>query len=208
MNISFYKTKSIISIFLIFLSFNFYIFTEVPKIGWKKDHNGNVLIYRSHSYLHFIGPTFIACLGIYLMFKNNSNQNIGMQIIHRLSGLGLASLSGYWLKLLYNRYCDIEKPVIILTKDNITYEGEGFLKYGISHIGGSMYERGSGTYAWKSIKKVIHFCRQVNSDNHVVNDDNYLEIITEHGAFRIFENDIQISLYELIELINDFHKIH
>jgi len=201
----FYLIKSPITFcFLFFFTFSF---ADVPKIGWTKDNKGNVLIYRSHSYAHFVGPALLACTGFYLIFKNTSERTMGMRILRGVMGVGLASSSGYWFKILYDRYCDIEKPIIILTKNNITYEGEGFLKNGVLHIGGSMHERGSGTYAWKSIKKVIHKVRQVTSDNQVVGDDDYLEIITQHGAFRIFENDIQISLYELVELINDFYKI-
>ena len=200
--ISFLKT-----LFIIFLFLQNNLSADVPKIGWKKDHNGNVLIYRSHSYLHFIGTALIGCAGLYLIFENIPNQTTEMQVFRRLLGAGLVFCSSFWIKLLYNRYRDIEKPVIILTKDNITYEGEGFLKYGVGHIGGSMHEHGSGTYAWSSIRKIVYFQRQINSDNFVVNDDNYIEIITYNGAFRIFENDIKISLYELIELMNDFHKI-
>jgi len=125
MHVSF-KNKCLVSLVLILASASFGDLLATPKT-WTKDTNGRVLVYRAEpSKLEAVGLGFTTALGLscggfgFLI----PNKPLGERTIVVLFGACIAGFGAYGLTQWYHDYDSLYKPLIIMDKHGITYEGK------------------------------------------------------------------------------------
>ncbi len=149
---------------------------------YEKDEQGRVLIYRSAPRIIILGSSLICCcLGLFCLLAP-SPQGKEIKKIERCMGLPFLGLGAYILNDWIYTLRSMTKPILILDKEGLWYEGYG-------------------NVAWDDIKKLI-------PAGHVCRDDGvqyYLEVVTKLGKqFEIREKKIAISMEELLVLTAEY----
>lgn len=157
---------------------------------WTKDPNGRVLVYRAEpSKWEAAGWTIMSAFGSGLTFggvcsKLKPKDN-GPAI---LCGSIITAAGMYGLWRWYHNYDSLFKPLIIMDRGGITYEGKDKI-------------------LWKKICGYREMVRTTYNEWGVaVAHENYLEISTDVQKCEIYERDIAITLPMLYKLIDEAYK--
>jgi len=182
------KNKSLVGLAVILAVASFNNASANPKT-WTKDASGRVLVYRADP-----SKLEAACMGLFTAFgfpfigasllehdKPMVNRTIVAFAGACISGLGI-----YGLSLWYHNYSSLFKPLIIMDRSGITYEGKDKI-------------------SWKRICGYENVRHTVYIDG-VRHEDNYLEISTDLDKLQIHERDIAVTLPMLYKLIDESYK--
>lgn len=186
-----FKNKYLVRLVVILAIANFSSVSAAPKT-WTKDASGRVLVYRAEpSKWEAVGLTMMSAFGggITLggacsVFKPKDN----VAAVVCGSIITLAGAYGLWC--WSHNYNSLFKPLIIMDRGGITYEGKDKI-------------------LWKKICGYREMVRTIyNEWGIAVSHINYLEISTDVDKFEIFERDIAITLPMLYKLIDESYKAY
>jgi len=187
-----FKNKCLISLVLILATVNFTGLSAVPKT-WTKDSNGRVLVYRAEP-SKAVGVIFglmtatglgISSVGFWPGIP--SRERLLMILGFGTIGSIVSIPSALAFKYLYYDECNLlYKPLIIIDKHGITYDGQAKI-------------------LWKNV------CGYRPIENIIYNDgythrDNYIEISTDVDRLQIHEGRTTITWQMLYKLIDEAYK--
>ncbi len=185
-----FKNKFLSGVMTLLVSANFSNVSATSKT-WTKDANGRVLVYRAEpSKLEAAGlmvmTTFGACAilgGVSSVFKPKDNR------LAIFCGSIITTCGAYGLRQWYYNYSSLFKPLIIMDRSGIIYEGKDKI-------------------LWKKVCGYREMVRTTYNGNGVVTHENYLEISTDINKSEINERDIAITLPMLYKLIDEAYKLY
>jgi hypothetical protein len=177
-----------IVIFMLLTSISFNNLSATPKT-WTKDESGRVLIYRAEpSKLEAFGWTAMSGLGIAMTsggvcsaFKSNDN----LPMI--FCGGVISAVGIYKLYEWYHNYSSLYKPLIVIDKYGITYEGKNKI-------------------TWKRVCSYDHELYTVYVNGVRDHDVEYIEISTDTEKLQIMQHNVAITSKMLYKLIDESYK--
>lgn len=189
MNVSL-KNKWLVGLAVILAGTNFSNASANPKT-WTKDASGRVLVYRAEpSKWEAVGLTMLSAFGSGMtlggacsVFKPKDN---ALMVV---CGSIFTVAGAYGLWCWSHNYNSLFKPLIVMDRGGITYEGKDKV-------------------LWKRICGYREMIRTIYHGNGVVTHENYLEISTDVSKFEIRESDIAITLSMLYKLIDESYKAY
>lgn len=185
-----FKNRFLVGLAVILAIVSFNNASANPKT-WTKDASGRVLVYRAEpSKWEAVGLTMMSAFGggITLggacsVFQPKDNA----VMVFCGSIITLAGAYGLWC--WSHNYNSLFKPLIVMDRGGITYEGKDKI-------------------LWKKISGYREMIRTIYHGNGVVTHENYLEISTDVDKFEIREYDIAITLSMLYKLIDESYKAY
>jgi hypothetical protein len=190
-----FKNKFLVSLFAILATTSFGNLSAEQKKTWSKDASDRVLIYRAEpSKLEAAALSFCAIWGlpfIYIGLRPEMNRDAFLRIFGGafvLCGTLFSGTSLYLLNEWYHDYDSLHKPLIIIDKYGISYEGKDKI-------------------LWKNVCE----CQRVNHIVFTNNGTRYwhgLEITTDVEKLQIYENKIAITLPMLFKLIDEAYSAY
>lgn len=189
------KNKYLAGLVLILASIGFNDLSAASKT-WAKDESGRVLIYRAEPLkLELLFATGISACGIFVGYFTIKFFNLPLLLrnLRIISICALYSLSttglGIWnLNRWYHDYDSLYKPLIIIDKRGIIYEGKKKI----------LWEKVSNYYSELDSRLPL---RIVTKPSLLC-----LRIISDIDELIIHDYEIAITMEELEELVDEFHS--
>lgn len=165
---------------------------HVPKKTWTKDTNGRVLIYRAEpSTAEWAFCSAFTAIGLGVSSVGfwpgiSPYDRLPLMICFGAIGSLITIPSAVFLKKWYDEYNSLHKPLIIIDKFGITYEGKNKI-------------------LWKNVCDYRPVERVIYGDGPA-DHFFYLEISTDVDRLEIYENKIAITWQMLYKLVDEAYK--
>lgn len=181
--------------FVVVLIVNFVDLSAEQKKTWYKDSSGRILIYRAEpsklealvaGIISLWGLPFI-CIGLKPeMYRDTVSGMIGGMFV--LGGTAFSGTGIYLLNEWYHDYDSLHKPLIVIDKHGISYEGKEKI-------------------LWKNLCGYQRFEHIIFTNNGTIYTYS-LEITTDVDKFHIYEKKIAITLSKLHQLIDEAYSAY